>query len=267
MRTQERQQYLMKVAQKDGFVSISKTAEKFGVSVETIRRDINELCRKNQLKKVHGGAAPIKSPIWRDSSFAARTQQITPAKVAICQEAAKLIREFDVIALDCGATTECLASCLKDIKHVTFVVNSLRVATILADKVNSGEIEATVIMASGQIITPTYRSHTMAALETIDKYHYSRVFTSATGLTASGASASGINLGNYVQHMMRRADSCVLVLESYKLGKHSFSDFAKLTDFDQIITDNQNPCPQEILDALADTKTVFTVVDCESHGK
>ena len=52
MRSEERKQYIMKQAQENGFVSIPKTAASLGVSVETVRRDINTLCEKNQLKKV-----------------------------------------------------------------------------------------------------------------------------------------------------------------------------------------------------------------------
>ena len=260
MTTLERQAYLLKTAQKNGFVSIPKSAQKLGVSVETIRRDINTLCQNKQLKKTHGGATPIKSPIWKDVPFHQRVQQAPPAKVAICQEAMKMIRDGDVIALDCGATTELLATQLQGFHNVTFVVNSLRIATILADKVNSGEIGATVVMTGGQIFTATHRSYTIAALETVDQYHYDLVFASATGLSLSGASTSSTNQAMYTQHLMQRASRCVLILESHKLGKHSLIDFAKHVNFDRIITDDQNPFPADLREALENSHTQLTVV-------
>lgn len=263
MTTRERQTYLLKTAQKNGFVSIPKSAEKLGVSVETVRRDINALCESKQLKKTHGGATPIKSPFWKDVPFKQRVQQASPGKVAICRDASKMIRDGDIIALDCGATTEYLVSQLQGIHNVTFVVCSLRIATILCDKVNSGDISATVIMTGGQIFTGSHRSYTISALETVDQYHYDIMFASATGLTESGASTTSTNQAMYTQHLMQRSAKCVLVLESHKLGKHALIDFAKPVSFDRIITDDQTPFPSGLRETLEGSHVDVTVVSCE----
>ena len=263
MTTLERQDYLLKTARKNGFVSIPKSAEKLGVSVETIRRDINILCKSKQLKKTHGGATPVKSPFWKDIPFNQRVQQASPGKVAICQEASKMIRDGDIIALDCGATTEYMVSQLHGIHNVTFVVCSLRIATILCDKVNNGDISATVIMTGGQVFTGSHRSYTIAALETVDLYHYDLVFASATGLTGSGVSTTSTNQAMYTQHLMQRSAKCVLVLESHKLGKHALIDFAKPVNFDRIITDDQNPFPADLREVLEDSHIDLTIVSCE----
>ena len=78
----QRKNYILKTAQAEGFVSIPKTAEKFGVSIETIRRDINQLCQLHQLKKVHGGAALVKTPVRKDPSLMTRMYQNQQGKIA-----------------------------------------------------------------------------------------------------------------------------------------------------------------------------------------
>lgn len=262
MRAEERQQYILKFAQDKGFVSIPKTAEFLDISIETVRRDINALCRKNLLKKVHGGATPVKAPIFTDAAYFTRIRRNQQGKFAIAAEAAKMIRDGSVISFDGGATTAVLASCVQNVHGVTFVVNSLPIATTLVDKVNAKEITGTIIMTGGQINSPGYRTYFPMALETIDKYYYNAVFLSCTALSAAGASNSATNTSIYVEHLMRRASTSVLLVDSDKLGKNSVCEFAKLTDFDRIITDDKNPCPPDILRALEGSDTELTIVHC-----
>lgn len=263
MRSEDRQKIILSRAQEAGFVSIPKTAEDLDVSVETVRRDINVLCQKNLLKKVHGGAAPIKAPIFLDLNYFTRIDRNQHSKIAICREAAKMIRNEDVVGFDGGATTAVLASCLTDLRAVTFVVNSLHIATTLFDKIKANEIAGTVVMTGGQINSPGYRTYTPMALETMSKYRYNIAFLSATAVSATGAANSATNTSIYAQALMRRASTCVLLVDSFKLGKNSVCDFAKLTEFDRIITDDKFPCPPDILEVLENSNTELTIVHCE----
>ena len=263
MISQQRQDYILKTAQKNGFVSIPKTAEKLGVSVETVRRDINALCQKNQLKKVHGGAAPVKAPIWIDEAYSVRIQRNQQGKIAIAKEAAKMIRDRSVVSFDGGATTEVLVSYIQNVQNVTFVVNSLSIAMALQDKIRAGEISGTVIVTGGQITAAGYRSYTFMAMDAMEKYHYDVVFISATALSATGVSNSATNTGIYAQRLMRRASTCVLLADSDKLGKHSVMDFAKPTDFDRIIIDDKLPCPADLLAVINDSDTELTIVSSD----
>ena len=59
MLTNARQKIIESIALRDGEVIISKVAKELDVSIETVRRDINAMCKKNLLTKVHGGAIPV----------------------------------------------------------------------------------------------------------------------------------------------------------------------------------------------------------------
>ena len=264
MRSDERQQYILKTAQDNGFISIPKTAEELGISVETVRRDINLLCKKNLLNKVHGGAKPVKAPIYTDAAYSVRMYRNQQGKYAIAAEAAKMIRNGQVISFDGGATTAILASLVQGVSNVTFVVNSLAIATTLVDKYFAKELpNSTIIMTGGQINSPGYRTYFPVALDTIDKYRYNTVFISCTALNATGAFNNATNTGIYAQHLIRQASSSVLLADSEKLGKHSLFEFAKLTDFDRIIIDDRFPCPPDILQALEGSSTELTIVHCD----
>ena len=90
MHTYERQQYILRIAQQEGFVSIPKTTKKLGVSVETIRRDINLLIKNQLLKKAFGDAKPTKIPVQRDTAFAKRILQNQQGKITIAAAAAAM---------------------------------------------------------------------------------------------------------------------------------------------------------------------------------
>lgn len=259
----QRQELILKTARKEGFVSIPKTAKKLGVSVETVRRDINTLCADNQLRKVHGGAAPIKAPIRKDAPFAKRVRQNQQAKTAICTAAARMIRDGDVVAMDSGATSTTLATCIRDVHNVSFVVNSIHIASTLIDKINAGEITGKVIFLGGELNPLNLATYSIVTLEEISKYHFDIAFISCSALSSDGVANTTV-AGSYVPHLMRRSSSCILVADSDKIGKSSVYKFAELTDFDRIFIDNMIPCPEDIPKALEGTGTVLSVVDCDT---
>ena len=258
----QRKTYILQTAQAEGFVSIPKTAEKFGVSIETIRRDVNQLCNLHQLKKVHGGAAPAKSQVRKDPSLMTRLHQNQHGKITICEEAARMIQNGDVITMDGGATTTVLASCIHGAQDVTFVVNSLPIAATLLEKIDSGEITGKVIMIGGEMDSKTQCASDVLAATNIDKYHFDLAFISCSSLSATSVSNSSLN-GALVRKLMDHASVSVLIADSDKIGKNSIYEFAKPTDFDRIIIDGQVPCPAELKKAMCESDTELTVLHCE----
>lgn len=255
----QRKSYILKTAQAEGFVSIPKMAEKFGVSVETIRRDINQLCDIHQLKKVHGGAALVKTPVRKDPSLMTRMYQNQQGKIAICEEAIKMIRTGDVVTLDGGATTAVLANCIRDVQDVTFVVNSLPIAATLLEKIDSGEITGKVIMIGGELNPKNQCADDVMAATCIDKYHFDLGFFSCTSLSADSVSNSTLD-GVLIRKLVDHSFVSVLIADSDKLGKNSIYEFAKPTDFDRIILDGQAPCPTELKKVLESADTELTIV-------
>lgn len=260
---QQRQELILKIARKDGFVSIPKTAKKLGVSVETVRRDINLLVQENLLRKVHGGAAPVKAPIRKDAPYVKRVQQNQQAKIAICTAAARMIRDGDVVTMDSGATCTILASCIRDVHNVSFVVNSIHIATTLVDKINAGEISGRVVMLGGELNPQSLGTYSIITLDEIDKYHFDIAFISCSSLSADGVANTTV-AGSYVPHLMRRASSCILIADSDKAGKNSVYKFAELSDFDRIFVDDLLPCSEDIHKALEGTNTILSIIDCDT---
>lgn len=259
MRMEKRQEYVLQTAQKNGFIAIAAAAEHLKVSIETVRRDINVLCQKNLLRKSRGGAVPVKLSIRKDSNYLLRIRQNHHEKIAIGAEAVKLIRDGDVVTMDGGATTSVLATCITGVQDVTFVVNSLHIAATLSEKILAGEITGRVFLIGGELDPQTQTANDVLAATTIDKYHFDLAFISCSSLSATSVSNSSIS-GALVRRFMDNASVRILVAESDKIGKSSVYEFAKPTEFDQVITDDVNPCPAELITALEESGTSLTIV-------
>ncbi len=102
----------------------------FDVSADTIRRDLRELDRAGQVRRVHGGALPRQGD---SSSFGARAARAPQAKTSIARRAAGLARDGQVILLDGGTTTLEVALALSPDLQAEVITNSLPVALALAE--------------------------------------------------------------------------------------------------------------------------------------
>jgi DeoR/GlpR family transcriptional regulator of sugar metabolism len=142
--TQRRQAILAQVREQAA-ASAEELARRFGVSVETIRRDLRWLGQRGLLERVYGGAA---RPVGRSSegSFAARSVRNTARKRAIAALAASLVEPEDTIVIDVGTTALELARVLPGSFRGRVLTNSVPVAMELSAR---GEVE--LLLCGGQV--------------------------------------------------------------------------------------------------------------------
>ncbi len=260
MRSEERQKYLLDTAWRDGFVSLSRASAHLGVSVETVRRDINVLCGQNKLKKVRGGASPVKLALRRDADYLLRKNNNQQAKMTIGMEAARLITDGKIVILDCGVSIQNIAACVGGVRDVTFITNSVPTASILLDKFAAGDITGRVLLIGGEIDTQNRFTKGTAVTDSIDKYCADIAFVSCTAISAENVSSYSLDECYFSTHIMKRSAMSVLIAESDKLGKNSVYSFAKVTDFDFIITDNTNAMPNDTLKLIESSNTELVIV-------
>lgn len=249
----ERQRYLVQTTKDEGFVSISEAASRFNTSLETIRRDINKLHDDGLLKKVRGGAAPVKQSMRRDASYVRRVNTNHIERISISRLAAQMITDGAVVALDAGVSIQEIAQAVSGVQDVTFVTNSLPTAAILLRKTESGDISGRVVFIGGEFdIQNKFTRGAMTAAE-IDKYYFDIAFISCTSISSEGASSYSLDECFFSERLIKRASRSVLIAESEKIGKGSLYLFGNLADFDSIITDDRHRIPSSIEEALRTT--------------
>ena len=105
-----------------GSVSVGELADTFGVSHETIRRDLKLLADAGHLEVVHGGAARRG---MMEPSIAQRGEENAEGKNAIARQAARMVGDAGAVLIDSGTTTAALTYELVGRPGLTVFTNSL----------------------------------------------------------------------------------------------------------------------------------------------
>jgi DeoR family glycerol-3-phosphate regulon repressor len=139
-----RQTEILQFARTDGRVLVEDMAARFGVSLQTIRRDLAALCDSGALARVHGGAM-LPSGV-ANIGYEDRRQIAAEAKARIAAACAAEIPNGASIFLNIGTTTESVARALLGHRDLLVVTNNINVANILA---NAGVAE--IVVAGGTL--------------------------------------------------------------------------------------------------------------------
>ena len=142
--TQRRQAILAQVRERAA-VSAEDLSRQFGVSVETIRRDLRSLQERGLLERVYGGAT---RPSGRSSegSFAARSVRNIDRKRAIATLAASLVQPGETVVVDVGTTALEVARALPASFRGRVLTNSVPAAMELSTR---SDVE--LLLCGGQV--------------------------------------------------------------------------------------------------------------------
>ena len=141
MLTDERHDVIRTLLLTDGRVVANELAARFGVSEDTVRRDLRELAKAGFCRRVHGGAlapAPAALPI------SARVEKDAEAKTRLATEAVKLLQPRQTVFIDAGSTNYAIARAIPRTMELTIVTNAPAIAATLAD-----HERANIIMLGG----------------------------------------------------------------------------------------------------------------------
>ena len=144
MATQERREQIIGLVRRRGFASIEAMAKHFAVTPQTIRRDINDLCKHDLLARYHGGAG-LPSSV-ENVDYTARKIMQPEEKRRIARLVASHIPDSASLFINIGTTTEAVAKALLGHSGLRVITNNLHVATILATRP-----DCEVILAGGVV--------------------------------------------------------------------------------------------------------------------
>lgn len=137
-----RQQEIAEIARRNGRVTVDELVNQFDVTPQTIRKDLNELCERKILTRVHGGAI-IASGVT-NLGYEQRQVLAAEEKGLIGQMCAEQIPNSTSLFINLGTTTEAVARALLHHRDLLVITNNLNVANTL---INNPTCE--VIIAGG----------------------------------------------------------------------------------------------------------------------
>lgn len=254
MLSDARQELIKKIAYRDGEVIISKVAAELGVSLETVRRDINTLCNQKILSKVHGGAVPIRIN-EHEGHYLKRKNTDMHIKNALGAYTANMIKNSGVSFFSVGTTIEAVAASCNLIKKLTVITNSLSIAEIF------GKSSASVTLAGGHLNTDERFCFGSETQNQISRYRADTAVISAVGIDENGIMCSSDEEGEIIAGMMRAADRVILVAQSNKFTQKSVYRFSSLKHVDDIVTDSLQPIPDKTLEVLNNNNTKIHIIE------
>ena len=193
MLTSQRKKAILKTLARDGQVLAKQLSETFGVSEDTVRRDLRELAVEGLLQRVHGGALPASTAV---APFAERRGLESTAKRAIATAAAAMIETGQVVIIDGGTTSAELIRQIPQDLSATVVTHSPSVAVGLVDH---PLIE--VIVIGGRLYKHSIVTVGAAAVEAMSHIQADIYFMGVTGVHPT----AGLSTGNFEEAFVKRA--------------------------------------------------------------
>jgi DeoR family glycerol-3-phosphate regulon repressor len=121
-----RHQEIVDLARSHGRVLVDDLSTRFDVTPQTIRKDLNDLCDRRLLTRIHGGAVFPSGMV--NLQYEQRRQIAADGKAAIGRAAASLIPDNASLFINIGTTTEAVSEALLQRKRLMIITNNINVA-------------------------------------------------------------------------------------------------------------------------------------------
>lgn len=237
-----------------GSVSVEALAELFGVTLQTVRRDVRLLSEAGLLARFHGGVR-VPSSTTENIAYRQRQSLNEAAKQRIARAIAKAVPAGCSLIINIGTTTEAIARELLHHKGLRVITNNLNVAAILSDNT-----DCEVIVAGGVVRS---RDRGIVGEATVDFIRQFKVDIGLIGI--SGIEADG-SLRDFdyrevkvAQTIIQHSRAVWLAADQSKFNRPAMTELAHLNQIDVLFTDAPPPDPFPAL--LAEAEVVCNIAD------
>jgi DeoR family transcriptional regulator, glycerol-3-phosphate regulon repressor len=229
-----RQNRILELARQAGRVMVEDLSSQFEVTPQTIRKDLNELCDKRLLTRIHGGA--ILSSGVENVGYDARRMIASDEKDAIALAAAARIPDSASLFINIGTTTEAVARALLQHKGLMVITNNLNVASLMRVY---PQIE--VVLAGGVVRHTDGGIIGEATVDLIKQFKVDFAVIGASAIDDDGALLDyDYREVRVAQSIVSNARHVILVCDSTKFKRSAPVRIAHISQVNTFITDH---CP------------------------
>lgn len=230
---EERRDQILATIQKKNRVSVVELSKEFNLGEVTIRRDLSELEGRGLIRRTHGGAILADNGL-EEPPLKEREQRNRNQKERIAQFIAQIIRNGESIMIDGGSTTLQIAKHLRSKTDLLIVTNSMS----LADEfMNSNDSK--VIVTGGELRRSTGTMVGPIAERTMRLFRADRVILGMSSmLPDEGFFTVNPSEAELKRTMMSCGKEIIIVMDSSKINKVTFSFVSDFSQVDKFITDD-----------------------------
>ncbi|MAA97279.1 MAG: DeoR family transcriptional regulator [Stappia sp.] len=230
-----RQAEILDRARRTGRVDVDSLADEFSVTPQTIRKDLNDLCERGMLQRVHGGAV-LPSGI-ANYAYDARRQIASDEKRLIGDRTAALVPDNASIMLNIGTTTEQVARALRQHDGIMAITNNINVANILR---TAPAVE--VIIAGGQVRASDGGIVGEATVDFIRQFKVDYAVIGASAIDTDGTIFDyDFREVRVSREILSHARQVLLVADSMKFQRSAPVRIAHISEIDIFVTDKAPP--------------------------
>ncbi|WP_024560616.1 DeoR/GlpR family DNA-binding transcription regulator [Franconibacter pulveris 601] len=232
MLASQRKKRILDILATEKQVLSGELSQRFGVSEDSIRRDLRELAAEGLLQRVHGGALPVSAAL---APFETRKNVQIDSKRAVSRKAAALIQPGQVVIIDGGTTTTEMIKQLPSDLPFTAVTHSPGIAVGLVD---FPRID--VILIGGRLYKHSVVTVGASMLESINRINADLFFMGVTGVHKN----AGFTTGDYEEASVKRALSAraaetVVMASQEKLNSASAFAIGPLSLASTLVVDGE----------------------------
>lgn len=230
----ERKNIILEKLQTEKRVIVSELSILFGVSEETIRRDLDKLDKEGLCIKGYGGAV-LNESTGLDMPFSVRKRRNMEGKKYIASLISELIEDGDHIIIDPSTTGLSIVNALRDKKRLTIITNSIEVLTELCD------VSGWDIISTGGTMKENYLALVgPRAVDSISSFNADKVIMSCKGIDMQKGITDGNELFSQVKRaMLASAKVKILACDHTKFGQIAFSQICDAVELDMVVTDEK----------------------------
>ena len=241
----ERKKYILDVLNQENKVKAADVAKRFGVSMETVRRDLEELESGGCLRRVYGGA--VTGTVYDvEEPYDSRQVIRLAEKQAIARRTVELLENGETVFMDGGTTLLEVARQIRSSKkNLTVITNAVEVA---------GEVvksESCTVVLLGGLLTKGERITTgFLCNDNLSVFHAHKIIIGAAGISRShGISDYSMEVAFTKRKMVQNADTVICASDADKFGKSVLNSVVPLGQVDILVTD-WNAGEEQIRDCI-----------------
>ncbi|NEE01004.1 DeoR/GlpR transcriptional regulator [Phytoactinopolyspora halotolerans] len=245
-----------------GQVTVAKLAERFAVSADTIRRDLDQLDADGLLIRTHGGAVSLSAVPRPDTGLDVRMRLQTTAKEKIGALTASLVQDGTAVVINAGTTTLAVVRQLREQRELTIATNSLRIPAEI-----SPEVYRDLYVFGGQVRLSAQATVGPVSFKTASaggdvEVRFDLAIIAVGAIDAEGGfSTSNLGEAAMMAEMMDHATTVAVLADHSKFGRRLFAQIADLGRADYLLTDSEPP--PEVADALDEAGVKVLVASTE----
>lgn len=230
---EERRRKILSLLYQQKRVLAKELAERFNISVDTIRRDLTIMEDQGLLQKTHGGAIPVVKVRQAPSPPEERYGEGSSQGNSIAKLAVSYIRENDTIFIGSGSLSYLMLKFLPENMPLTVVTNCMWVAEALRER----EWIDTYLI--GGLVKTSGNITDALALEFISKFKVDIGFVTGKGVSDEGIFVATPEVASLRQAIFKISRRIIVLASPTTIGNDGFAKIGSIEDADLLITSEE----------------------------